>query len=107
MEKLAIHGGDPVRDKPIYYGRQYIDEADCAAVNDVLRSDFLTTGPKANELEQKLCAMTGAKHATVIANGTAALHASCFAAGIQSGDEVITTPITFAASATPSCIRWK
>ena len=104
MEKLAIHGGAPIRDTVIYYGRQCIDEADCKAVTDVLLSDFITTGPKAAELEKKLCDMTGAKFAVSIANGTAALHAACYAAGIKEGDEVITTPITFAASA--NCVLY-
>jgi len=90
--------------KVINYGRQYIDEADCDAVREVLLSDFLTTGPKAAELEQRLCNLTGAKYAVAIANGTAALHAACNAIGIGEGDEVITTPITFAASA--NCVLY-
>lgn len=99
MEKLAIFGGKPALEKKVGYGHQYIDEADIQAVVDVLKSDFLTCGPKIDEAEKKLCDITGAKHAVLIANGTAALHAACFAAGIGKGDEVITTPITFAASA--------
>lgn len=99
MEKLAIFGGKPVLDKKIGYGHQYIDDADIQAVVDVLKSDYLTCGPKIEEAEKRLCEITGAKHAVLIANGTAALHAACFAAGIGPGDEVITTPITFAASA--------
>lgn len=99
MEKPAIEGGKPVRDRKIYYGHQYIDDADIQAVVDVLRSDYLTCGPKITELEQKLCDVTGAKYAVVCSNGTAALHIACLAAGVSAGDEVITTPITFAASA--------
>lgn len=99
MEKLAIFGGKPVLENRIGYGHQYIDDADIQAVVDVLKSDYLTCGPKINEAERKLCKTTGAKHAVLIASGTAALHATCFAAGIGPGDEVITTPITFAASA--------
>ncbi len=99
MEKLAIFGGKPALEQKVGYGHQYIDEADIQAVVDVLKSDFLTCGPKIDEAEKKLCDITGAKHAVLIANGTAALHAACFAAGIGEGDEVITTPITFAASA--------
>ncbi len=99
MEKPAIEGGKPVRETPIYYGHQYIDEADIQAVVEVMRSDCLTCGPKIPELEQKLCGLTGAKYAVVCANGTAALHMAAMAAGVKAGDEVITTPITFAASA--------
>lgn len=99
MEKPAIEGGSPVRDNKIYYGHQYIDEADIHAVEEVLRSDYLTCGPKIGELEKKLCEITGAKYAVVCSNGTAALHMACLAAGVGAGDEVITTPITFAASA--------
>lgn len=83
----------------IPYGRQSIDEADIQAVVDVLRSDYLTTGPKVAEFERKVADYVGAKYAVAVCNGTAALHIACLAAGIGSGDEVITTPITFAASA--------
>ncbi len=99
MDKPAICGGTPIRDTKIFYGHQYIDEADIQAVVDVLRSDYLTCGPKIGELEKKLCQITGAKYAVVCSNGTAALHLACMAAGVTVGDEVITTPITFAASA--------
>lgn len=99
MNKPAICGGTPVRDTKIYYGHQYIDDADIQAVVDVLKSDCLTCGPKITELEEKLCKLTGAKYAVVCSNGTAALHMACMAAGVEPGDEVITTPITFAASA--------
>lgn len=104
MEKPAIEGGKPVRETPIFYGHQYIDEADIQAVTDVLRSDYLTCGPKIGELEEKLCRLTGAKYAVVCANGTAALHMAALAAGVGEGDEVITTPITFAASA--NCVLY-
>lgn len=99
MNKPAIVGGVPVRKTKLYYGHQYIDEADIQAVVEVLRSDNLTCGPKITELENKLCSITGAKYAVVCSNGTAALHIACMAAGVGTGDEVITTPITFAASA--------
>ena len=100
MQKLpAIEGGTPVRNTPIYYGHQYIDDKDIEAVVNVLKSDYLTCGPKITELEKKLCDLTGAKYAVVCSNGTAALHIACLAAGVKEGDEVITTPITFAASA--------
>lgn len=99
MNKPAVVGGTPVRETKLYYGHQYIDEADIQAVVDVLRSDCLTCGPKITELENKLCAITGARYAVVCSNGTAALHMACMAAGVRPGDEVITTPITFAASA--------
>ena len=99
MKKPAICGGTPVRDTKLFYGHQYIDDADIQAVVEVLKSDYLTCGPKITELEEKLCKMTGAKYAVVCSNGTAALHIACMAAGVEPKDEVITTPITFAASA--------
>lgn len=99
MDKPAICGGTPIRSEKLFYGHQYIDEADIQAVVEVLKSDFLTCGPKIGELEQKLCDLTGAKYAVVCSNGTAALHMACQVAGVGEGDEVITTPITFAASA--------
>lgn len=99
INKPAIEGGVPARNTKIYYGHQYIDEADVQAVVDVLRNHDLTCGPKIKELEDKLCSVTGAKYAVVCSNGTAALHIACLAAGVGEGDEVITTPVTFAASA--------
>ena len=104
MEKLAIHGGTPVRKTPIYYGHQLIDQKDIDAGVEVLKSDYLTPGPKITELENQLCQLTGAKYAVAVSNGTAALHLACMAAGIKEGDEVITTPITFAASA--NCVLY-
>lgn len=99
MEKLAINGGYPIRTSKIYYGRQWIDEDDIQAVAEVLRSDYITCGPKVDEFEQDLVNYTTAKYAVAVCNGTAALHCACMAAGIGPGDEVITTPLTFAASA--------
>lgn len=98
MERLAINGGDPVRKTKIYYGRQWIDEDDIKAVDDVLRSDYVTCGPKVGGFEKALCDFTGAKYAVAVNSGTSALHCACIAAGIGPGDEVITTPLTFAAS---------
>lgn len=88
----------------IPYGRQTIEEDDRQAVVDVLRSDYLTTGPKIAEFEKMVADYVGAKYAVAISNGTSALHAACFAAGIQPGDEVITTPLTFAASS--NCVLY-
>ncbi len=99
MDQLAIHGGKPVRKDFLPYARQWIDSDDIEAVSAVLRSDFLTTGPKVKEFEQKIASTVGAKYAVSFINGTAALHAACFAAGIKKGDEVITTPLSFAATA--------
>lgn len=88
----------------IPYGTQAIDEDDIQAVVDVLRSDFLTTGPSVAKFEQKVAEYVGAKYAVAVSNGTAALHVACLAAGIKEGDEVITTPITFAASS--NCVLY-
>lgn len=99
MEELAVNGGKPVRSKKIFYGKQWIDEDDIQAVCDVLRSDYVTCGPNVSNLEKKLAEYTGAKYAVAVSNGTAALHCACIAAGIGEGDEIITTSMTFAASA--------
>lgn len=99
MNSIAICGGNPVRDKKIYYGGQYIDEEDINAVVTTLTSDYITCGPKVEAAERALELYTSAKHAVVVSNGTAALHCACIAAGIGPGDEVITTSLTFAASA--------
>ena len=95
----AVAGGTTASDHKIFYGHQYIDYADIKAVSDVLRSDYLTCGPAVDAVEKTICEITGAKYAVVTSNCTAALHIACMAAGIGEGDEVITTPITFAASA--------
>lgn len=99
MEKPAMAGGAPVRDTKLYYGHQYIDHADVKAVEEVLTSDYLTCGPRVVELERKLCEITRAKYAVAVSNGTAALHIAAMAAGVGVEDELVTTPITFAASA--------
>jgi UDP-4-amino-4,6-dideoxy-N-acetyl-beta-L-altrosamine transaminase len=99
MELLAIKGGKPVRSSMLPYGHQWIDEEDIAAVVEVLRSDWITQGPKVDEFERKVAGYCNAKYAVAMANGTAALHAACAVAGITKGDEAITTPITFAATA--------
>ncbi len=102
---LAIDGGTPVRAKFLPYGRQSIDESDIKAVVDVLRSDWLTTGPKVGEFEEVFAARVGAAHAVSFSSGTAALHAAAFAAGLKAGDEAITTPLTFAATA--NCVLYQ
>ena len=104
MEQLAIFGGEPVKKEAIGYGHQYIDDDDIAAVVEVLKDAALTCGPKINELEQRLCEVTGAKYAVAVCNGTAALHLAAMAAGFQEGDEVIVSSITFAASS--NCVLY-
>ena len=95
----------PVRDTFLPYGRQWIEDDDIEAVVKILKSDFLTTGPAILEFEEAVAHYVGAKYAVSFSNGTAALHGACFAAGIQEGDEVITTPMTFAASA--NCVLYQ
>jgi perosamine synthetase len=104
-QALAINGGSPVRATFLPYGRQAIDDADIQAVVDVLRSDWLTTGPKVGEFEEALAARVGAAYAVTVSSGTAALHAAAFAAGLKAGDEAITTPLTFAATA--NCVLYQ
>ena len=104
IESLKYFKNRKTGRKMIPYGRQTIEEDDIQAVVDVLRSDYLTTGPKIAEFEKMVADYVGAKYAVAISNGTSALHAACFAAGIQAGDEVITTPLTFAASS--NCVLY-
>lgn len=85
--------------KPVPYATQWINDADVKAVVDVLYSTYLTQGPKIAEFEKKVAEYCGAKYAVAVNSGTSALHAACFAAGIKSNDEVITSPITFVATA--------
>lgn len=104
-ETLALHGGTPVRDKLLPYGRQSLDDGDIQAVVDVLKSDWLTTGPKVDEFEERFAAWVGARDAISFSSGTAALHGAAFAAGLGPGDEAITTPMTFCA--TSNCILYQ
>ena len=90
--------------KYIPYGRQWIDSKDIKEVVKVLKSNWITQGPKIREFESALCKYTGAKYAVAVSNGTAALHVACLATGIGKGDEVITSPLTFLASA--NCVLY-
>jgi perosamine synthetase len=101
---LAINGGTPVRATLLPYARQSITDADVAAVAAALRSDWLTTGPRVPAFERELAAYTGARHAVAFSSGTAALHGAAVAAGIGPGDEAVTTPLTFVASA--NCVLY-
>lgn len=107
---MRVSGGikkmksDPVRKEKLYYGCQDIEPEDIEAVVSTLRATYITCGPKVEETEQALASYLRARHVSLVANGTAALHCACMAAGIQTGDEVITTPLTFAASS--NCILY-
>ncbi|QNE38927.1 UDP-4-amino-4,6-dideoxy-N-acetyl-beta-L-altrosamine transaminase [Hymenobacter sp. NBH84] len=89
---------------PIPYGRQHITDEDIRAVTETLRSDYLTQGPKVAEFEQAFAEYIGVRYAVAVSNGTAALHLAALALDVQPGQRVITTPITFAASA--NCVRY-
>lgn len=104
MEKLALYGGNPASPKFLGYGHQDVNEDDIAAVVETLRSDYLTCGPATEAFEEALKKATHAQFATAVSNGSAALHVACLAAGIKPGDEVIVSPITFAASA--NCVLY-
>lgn len=88
----------------IPYGKQNIEQDDIDAVVETLQADFLTQGPKVKEFETKFAEYVGAKYAVGVSNATAGLHISVLALGLKKGERVITTPITFAASA--NCIRY-
>ncbi|WP_324024725.1 UDP-4-amino-4,6-dideoxy-N-acetyl-beta-L-altrosamine transaminase [Maribacter sp. BPC-D8] len=90
--------------KPIPYGRQNISQEDIDAVIATLKSDYLTQGPRVLEFEEAFAEYVGSKYAVAVANGTAALHLCTLALNVKEGDKVITTPITFAASA--NCVRY-
>lgn len=96
---LAIDGGEPVRRDVLPYARQWLDERDEQAVLEVLRSDWLTTGPSVTRFEDAVRERTGAAGAVAVSSGTAALHAVMHAAGVGAGDEVIVPAMTFAATA--------
>ena len=99
MDALAILGGRPVRSTLLPYARHAIDEADVKAVSEALRQDWITQGPTVARFEAALAALGGVAHAVAVANGTAALQAACWAGGLREGDEAITTPLTFEATA--------
>jgi perosamine synthetase len=105
LEALALSGGTPVRGKLLPYGRQRVDAEDIRAVEEVLKSDWLTTGPKVAEFEEAFAEWVGARHAVSVSSGTAALHAAAFAAGLNEGDEAIVSPMTFCATA--NCILYQ
>jgi len=103
---VSLHlNNKPIRDSFLPYGRQWIDDEDILAVVNVLKGDYLTTGPSVSTFEKEVAKYVGASYAVSFSNGTAALHGACFAAGITEGDEVITTPLTFAASA--NCVLYQ
>jgi perosamine synthetase len=104
-DRLAIHGGKPVRETLLPYGRQSVDDNDIAAVVRTLRSNWLTTGPTVADFERIFAETVGARHAVAVSSGTAALHAAMFAIGIGPDDEVVVPAMTFAASA--SCVLYQ
>jgi len=99
VELSAIKGETPVRSELSSYGHQWIDEEDIASVVESLRSEWITQGPNIDEFEKKVSDYCDAKHAIAFSSGTTALHAACAVAGVSRDDEVITTPITFVATA--------
>jgi dTDP-4-amino-4,6-dideoxygalactose transaminase len=99
MTTLALLGGTPARSTPLPYAHQTIEPDDLAAVGEALTADWITQGPAVARFERALAERAGVRHAVAVANGTAALHAACWAAGLGPGDEAITTPLTFAATA--------
>jgi len=105
MEKPAIEGGKPIREKFLPYGIQWLDEKEIAEVIDSMKSDWITTGPKMKIFEDNFKGYIGSKYAVAANSGTAALHISTSALGIKPGDEVITTPLTFVASA--NCVVYR
>lgn len=104
-DRLALDGGNPVRETTLPYGHQEVTEEDIDAVLEVLQSFYLTTGPKVDAFEAAIADHVGAEHAVAFSSGTAALHASTHAAGLGEGDEAITSPLTFCATA--NCIMYK
>lgn len=98
LNKPAIEGGSPVRDTPLPYATQWLGDEEWCAIEDVLRSGWLTTGPKTEEFEAALSAYAGAPHAVAVTSCTAALQLALNALGIGPGGEVITTSLTFAAT---------
>ncbi|MBN1800514.1 MAG: UDP-4-amino-4,6-dideoxy-N-acetyl-beta-L-altrosamine transaminase [Candidatus Lokiarchaeota archaeon] len=105
VEKPAIEGGSPIRETFLPYGTQWIDEAEINEVIEVLKSNWITTGPKMRLFEENFKEFRGSKHAVAVNSGTAALHVAASSIEINPGDEVITTPLTFVASA--NCVVYR
>src|SRR5258708_30093143 len=105
LDKLAIDGGTPVRATRLPFHRPTIDEAAERSVIETLRSGWLTTGPKTKQFERDLASYAGVQHCVAVNSCTAALHLALDAVGVGAGDEVITTPMTFAATANVICHR--
>ena len=105
MEKPAIEGGTPIRKKFLPYGTQSFDQKEIDEIIDTLKSDWVTTGPKMRLFEDKFKDHVGSKYAIAVNSGTAALHISTSCINIKPGDEVITTPFTFVASA--NCVVYR
>lgn len=103
--RLALNGGEPVRPTLLPYGRQTVSKDDVCAVEEVLRSDWLTTGPKVEEFEELFAESVGARYAVSFSSGTAGLHGAVFAAELGGGCEAITSPMTFAATA--NCLLYQ
>ncbi|GAH79550.1 unnamed protein product, partial [marine sediment metagenome] len=105
MEKPAIEGGKPVRKEFLPYARQWIGNEEIEEVIDSLKSDWITTGPKMKTFEEKFRKLIGSKYTVAVNSGTAALHISTSSLNVKPGDEVITTPLTFVASA--NCVIYR
>ena len=99
----AIAGGDPVRSQYLVFGSPSIGEEEISEVTESLRSGWVGTGPKVKRFEEMFREYKGSRHAIAVSSCTAALHLSLLTLGIKPGDEVITTPITFAATANTIC----
>ena len=104
-QTLALHGGRPVLERVLPYGFHSVEEEDIRAVAEVLRSERLTTGPAVAKFEEAFAEAVGAREAVAFSSGTAALHGAAFAAGLGPGDEAVTTPLTFCATA--NCIVYQ
>src|SRR5574341_2407548 len=105
MDELALLGGRPVRATLLPYARQTITAEDVAAVGEALAADWITQGPAVARFERALAERAGVAHAVSFSSGTAALHGAAFAAGLGPGDEAITTPLTFCATA--NCVLYQ
>lgn len=105
VQRVALHGGPPIRRQMLPYGQHAVSPEDIQAVVAVLRSDRLTTGPQVPAFEEAFAQAMGARGAVAFSSGTAALHAAVFAAGLEQGDEAVTSPLTFCATA--NCLLYQ